>query len=203
MSPYRPINVPYWGAMVDYNIFTDETIQEAAIANNTDTHSIVYPVSFINPAKGDYRIKNDCKEVFQIGFQNFPMNRFGVVSPRLKNIAKTPQMSLPIISSENKSNMVLWHGWQIKNMETLGERSATGMDSERGVYVVSSAKFNNPLRDFIQANDVILKLDGKPVNALDDLLKAEKQLDLTKEVELIIFRNQKENVIVVPGNTFK
>jgi S1-C subfamily serine protease len=40
----------------------------------------------------------------------------------------------------------------------LGERSATGMDSERGVYVVAVAKGSKADRNGLKANDVIIKL---------------------------------------------
>lgn len=84
----------------------------------------------------------------------------------------------------------------------LGERSATGMDSERGVYVVSLAVFNNPLRDYIKANDVILGFDGKTVNAVTDLIHAESRLTPNRNIEVVVFRNQKENLITIPHNAF-
>lgn len=204
MSPYQPIHVPAWGATVDDNIFTDENALKEAHKNNIDAHSIVTPLTFSDPAQGDFRITNDCTDVFQLGFQNFDMDGFGVVSPHLKSLAKTPLMPLPLVKTEHlNSDVVEWEGWRIKNLETPGERSATGMDSERGVYVVTIIKFDSKLRDFLKASDVILKFDGKAVNHLTNLFNTVKQADLTKPIEMVIFRNQKETILSIPENTLK
>ena len=198
MTPYQPINVPYWGTLIDYNIFTDNAAFEAARENNTDEHSIVYPVEFENPERGDYRINLDVTPVFRMGFQNFDMDRFGVVTPRLRRLAQTPKMSIPVVSKNgDEANVIEWYGLRIKNLESLGERSATGMDSERGVYVVTIIKYDSPLRDYLQHNDVILRFAGKPVNNLDDLLQATEQADLNNPHEMVIFRHQKEETIKI------
>jgi len=204
MSPYQPINLLGWGTMIDYNIFTDEIALNEARKNSTDEHSIVYPVEFQNPGNGDYRVNNNATSVFRMGFQNFDMDNFGVVSPELKRLAKTPQLSVPIVKDENtESKVIVWQGWRIKNLETLGERSATGMDSERGVYVVTLVEFDSKMRDFLQANDVILRFNRKDVNNLDDLKNAAKQINFAKPVEMVILRNQKENAITIPENMLK
>lgn len=205
MSPYQPIRIPHWGKQVDYNIFTDKIALETARSNQTDENSIVFPIEFCDPENGDYRLKNTATEVFRMGFLNFDMHQFGVISPKLKQIARKPQMSLPVIQSDHSSSsdLVIWQGWRIKNMETLGERSATGMDSERGVYVVSIAAFDTPLRDFIQSNDVILKFGDYKVDNMDDLSNATSKTDLRKPTEIIIFRNQKEHGIKLPANIIK
>ncbi|MBN1187896.1 MAG: right-handed parallel beta-helix repeat-containing protein [Bacteroidales bacterium] len=204
MSSYQPINLLGWGTMIDYNIFTDEIALEEALKSEIDAHSIVYPIEFQNPEKGDYRVVNGATPVFRMGFQNFDMDCFGVISPNLKCLAKTPIMPLPIIKTEsNISTIIEWQGWRIKNLETTGERSATGMDSERGVYVVTIIKFDSPIRDFVKVNDVILKFNGKTINNLNDLEEAANHADFSKTIEMVVFRNQNEMVITIPGNIIK
>ena len=204
MTPYQPINVPNWGNGVNYNIFTDNIALEEARKRNTDDRSIVYPVRFENPETGDYRISLDATPVLRMGFQNFEMNKFGVLSPRLKQMAKTPKMSIPVIGLDSEAeNMVEWQGLYVKNLETAGERSATGMDSERGIYVVTIIKYDAPLRDFLQPNDVILKFAGHFVNNLDELNHAMEQADLSVEQEMVVFRNQRENAIRIPANMIR
>ena len=206
MAPYQPIQVSYWGATTDYNIFTDESAYKEARKNNTDEHSIVYSVKFQNPEKGNYRITPDSDEVFRLGFLNFDMEQFGVVSSRLKALAKTPEMPFPIIKNENaEGEQINWYGWSVKNLTTLGERSATGMDSERGVYVVTLVGYDSPLRDFFRANDVILGLGEKEINRLEDLHQAVIQIGGENDgtVELKIFRNQKENLVRIPATVFR
>ena len=204
MSPYQPIGISYWGTEIDYNIFTDSLSYKDSRKNETDEHSVVYAVKFLNPKDGDYRISNELTSIFRMGFQNFEMDQFGVISPHLKSLAQTPPMPVPVIDGENaESDIVMWNGFRIKNLETLGERSATGMDSERGVYVVTGTSLENPLQDYIQPNDVILKLGEMHVNNLNDLYRITKQLNLKNPQEMIIFRHQKEHKIVIPGGTIK
>jgi hypothetical protein len=204
MQPYKPINLPSWGAMVDYNIFTNDKAFSEAQTIGVDKHSIVCEVEFQDAEHANFAVKNTVSQVFRIGFQNFDMESFGVVSPGLKRIAKTPKITLPQITlANNQSDIVEWQGWNIKNLETLGERSATGMDTERGVYVLSIADSYNKLKEILRVNDAILKFDGKTVNNLSDLQDAFKQADLTKQIEMVVFRNQKETTIILPINTIK
>ena len=51
------------------------------------------------------------------------------------------------------------------------------------------------MKDFIQANDVVLKLGETDVNNLDDLQRAAKRVLPGKTQEMVVFRNQKENRI--------
>lgn len=88
-------------------------------------------------------------------------------------------------------------------MDTLGERSATGMDTERGVYVISVNALGSVLRDYIRPNDVILELGGKTVNNLADLQKTVQETDLKQPQTMVIFRSQKENKLTLPGNLLK
>ena len=200
MSAYKPIGIKSWGLMLDYNVFTDSTALKMAHENGTDIHSIVSPIEFANASQGDFTVADDSEAVRKGGFRNFAMGRFGVVSPHLKELASTPEMPTPIIaSSQTDSKIVNWRGANIKSLQTLGERSATGMDSERGVYVVSVDALDNVLRDFLKPNDVILKIGGKQTDTLEDLLEIVKTIDFSKEIEWVVFRTQKENRIVVPG----
>ncbi|MDR1895818.1 MAG: right-handed parallel beta-helix repeat-containing protein, partial [Prevotellaceae bacterium] len=138
LFPYeRPSGHDTKGALIDYNIFTDSAAFKVARKYGTDANSIVTAVEFVDPASGDFRVSNNSTEVFRMGFQNFAMDRFGVKSDRLKALAEKPQMPVPVITYNKNtgSETLTWGIAQIKNLETLGERSATGMDSERGVYV--------------------------------------------------------------------
>jgi hypothetical protein len=202
MLPYeRPAGFDTQGQLIDNNIFTDSVSYKTALSyGGTDAHSIVSKVHFIDPASGDFRVADSSVEVFRMGFQNFDMSQFGVVSERLKALSEKPVMPTPIFfSNETSSEVLTWESVQIKNLETLGERSATGMDSERGVYVVSVGAYGNELRDYLKSNDVILGFAGKPVNKLDDLYQAVAGSDLKKPQQMLIYRNQKENKITIPA----
>ena len=204
MSSYQPIQVHHWGMEVDYNIFTDSVAYKKSRSLNTDAHSVVCTPVFINSRKGDYRIDNHSDAVFRCGFRNFDMDKFGVVSPRLKALARTPQYPNPILSEEGKVfKTIQWKGLQIKDLNTLGERSATGIDSEYGVYVISVDALSGVLRDYIRSNDVILKLGGKPINNLVNLHEVIGEMDLAKPQGVVVFRNQRKIKIVLPANILK
>jgi hypothetical protein len=59
------------------------------IQSGRDTHSIEADAKFRDPSHGDYRVSED-SPALKLGFKNFPMDQFGVRSPRLKRLARTP-----------------------------------------------------------------------------------------------------------------
>jgi len=54
-----------------------------------DEHSLVADAMFIDPAAGDYRVR-DGSPALRLGFVNFAMDQFGVQYPKLKAIAPYP-----------------------------------------------------------------------------------------------------------------
>lgn len=199
MTPYQPIGINSWGTEIDYNIFTNHDALKAAHANGTDSSSVFLPLQFVNPTAGDYRVKSEFTDAFRIGFQNFPMVNFGVCSPRLKTIARQPQMPLPLLNDEqSRQQIIQWLGWYVKQLQTLGERSATGMDSERGIYVVTLHSFNSPIRDYLKANDVILKVNDQPTDNLDQFIQATADINSATGFSLQIFRNQQLLTVSIP-----
>jgi S1-C subfamily serine protease len=126
-----------------------------------------------------------------VGFKNFAMDNFGVVSIRLKAVAK--KVSFPSVAVVNKlseDNIIDFMGAKVKNLRTAGEQSATGMDRIRGVLVISVIK-GSASSGSLQANDVILAFNGRPVNNLGDL-QAARSATIGKNTELVIFRNQQQ-----------
>jgi len=200
-SSYLPIGISVWGKEVDYNIFPDSVSLKAAWSNGTDKHSLCGSLDFINPENGDFRLKNN-SIAFITGFKNFAMDSFGVVSPRLKALAKKPILSTVISLDKIDDNPLIdFMGAKVKNLATQGERSATGMDDTRGVLVVEVASASSA-KKFLQANDVILSFNNKQVNKLRDLLEARMSV-IGSGTEVLIFRNQKEIKIHVELNDGK
>ncbi|MBN1443213.1 MAG: right-handed parallel beta-helix repeat-containing protein [Planctomycetes bacterium] len=94
MGSYRPavMNIAKWGETVDFNLFTTSEDDRARFAKNgCDEHSIVGDPMFVDPESGDFRVR-DGSPALAIGFQNFPMDRFGVRKPELRAIARTPEI---------------------------------------------------------------------------------------------------------------
>jgi hypothetical protein len=94
-----------WGREMDYNLVHRRDMQTPQPAthmqeqSHRDAHSIMADALFIDPARGDYRVRSD-SPALKLGFVNFPMDRFGVQKPELKAIARTPQ--LPSVASPIK-----------------------------------------------------------------------------------------------------
>lgn len=190
MTAYQPIRIDVWGKETDYNVFPDSVSLKEAQDRGTDKHSVGGKIEFVNPQAGDFRVKQG-SIAFAVGFKNFDMSSFGVVSPRLKAMAK--QVPLPVINlsdKDNKEEIIDFKGAKVKNLATLGEQSATGMDAIRGVLVLEVTAGSDASK-FLQANDVILVYNSLKTNNLADLLEAQKSATEDK-TEVVIFRNQKE-----------
>lgn len=187
---YLPIDIKVWGRETDYNVFPDSVSLKAAWSRETDKHSVCGKLLFKNPEEGDFRLK-DGSIAFSVGFKNFAMDSFGVISPELKALAKkVPMPSILALDKVGDEEIIDFLGAKIKNLITLGERSATGMDAARGVLVVEVTAGSGASR-FLQANDVILSLNYKPINKLRDLLEARMSV-IGTNTEVVVFRNQKE-----------
>ena len=130
------------------------------------------------------------------------MDSFGVVSPRLKVLAKKPL--LPAVFTLDKIDnkpVIDFIGAKVKNLATPGERSATGMNDTTGVLVLEVTP-GSVAAKFLQANDVILLFNNKQVNKLRDLLEARMSV-IGSGTEVLIFRNQKEIKVHVELNDEK
>lgn len=180
-----------WGKKLDYNLFgASREAMEKFLVNGCDSNSLVGDPLFLNPAEGDYRVHED-SPALQVGFQNFPMDQFGVVSEKLRKIAKTPQIPSFIKSVESTTGDIYnWLGGEVKNIETWEEQSASGLSSIRGVIVLSAP--NGSLLDqkgFIKG-DVILRVNNIDIISFEQLNAIWKNANQLLEVSVI--RNQQE-----------
>jgi hypothetical protein len=174
----------------DYNVFPDSASLKTAWSRGTDIHSRCGDLDFVDPQNGDFRLK-DGSIAFSVGFKNFTMDSFGVISPGLRTLAKkAPIPSVLTLGQIADSEIIDFMGAKLKNLTTLGERSATGMDTTRGVLVVNVAK-GSGASGFLQINDVILSFNNRPVNSLYDLVEARMSV-IGSNTEVVVFRNQKE-----------
>jgi len=187
---YLPIDIKVWGEEIDYNIFPDSASLKAAWNRGTDKHSVCSKFDFVDSEHGDFRLK-DGSVAFSIGFKNFAMDSFGVVSPELRRLAKKVSIpSMIALSKLSDDEVIDFMGAKVKNLTTLGERSATGMDKARGVIVIEVTPGSGASK-FLQVNDVILRLNDRPVDTLRDLLEARMSV-IGTNTEVVVFRNQKE-----------
>ena len=174
MGAYRPalMREGTWGQEVDHNLFTTtEAHRTRFAAHGCDAHSLVGDPLFVDPANGDYRVK-DGSPALKLGFENFPMDRFGVQRPRLKRIARTPQLpghsspSNPIAPAAGLPPVI--HHWQgVPVRELYGEEySAFGVSRESGGVRVLKGTIGD-----IHSGDLIQSINGQAVRNVTDLLQ--------------------------------
>lgn len=189
-----------WGQEMDYNLVHAEGVTDpkpaAKLAEQSrrDAHSIVADAMFVDPANGDFRVKEG-SPALKLGFVNFPMDQFGVQKPELKAIARTPAMpsvvaaAAPAAKPEPKAPERLWQA-EVRNIAGLGDRSAYGLPDESGVLVLSVAAGSPAARAGLQKDDVIVGGNGKPVRTVKDLRELADKAP-GKKVALSVSRRQK------------
>ena len=92
--------------------------------------------------------------------------------------------------AEESDQAVEWRGARIKKLKGMPEMSATGITSETGILILQ-IEANSPLaKDGIKVNDVILKVNGKDTNSLQDFFYYYDEESWVHTVKLSIFRNQ-------------
>lgn len=168
-----------WGQEMDENLVhrldvaTPKPATRMAEQSRRDAHSIIADAQFIDPAKGDFRVR-DGSPALKLGFVNFPMDQFGVQKPQLKTLARTPE--IPELKAAETSNEkvvlqrphYLWQA-RVRDIAGLGDRSAFGLPGEYGVLLVNVPAGCTAAKAGLRANDVILACNGKPVRSLKDV----------------------------------
>jgi hypothetical protein len=193
-----------WGKEMDYNLVHCEGLADPQHADaladqsNRDEHSIVADALFIDPDKGDFRVK-DGSPALKLGFVNFPMDQFGVQKPELKAIARTPEIP-KVERTVRKSRVVkrVNYAWQalIRDISGLGDRSAYGLPDESGVLLLDVPVASPVAKAGLQKNDVIIACNGQPVRTASDLQKLRDKAAGQKLTLLIIRKQNKVTVEV-------
>lgn len=196
MTNHKDIHLRGWGKKVDFNLFPTEDDLNKAHENNTDANSIYGNPLFKNPEQGDFSVEEN-SPALKLGFENFSMEGFGVRKPELKALAKQPDIPDLHISEFQKEKIKTrnWLGAKIKNVETLGERSVAGLEKEEGILIFQVEKGSLADLSGLQKGDVIVKCEDKIVKSMDDLLSTHQGSNWLGHLNLIVFRNQKENRI--------
>jgi hypothetical protein len=197
-TKYQPVGVDKpWGAEIDRNLLhrpgtsvgPASQLQEQS---GRDEHSRVGDAMFVDPKRGDYRVKED-SPALELGFVNFPMDKFGVVSPELKRLARTPlpaEISTPMEGGDQRVEH--WLGAEVKSVATPGEVSATGLGRTGGVFVVRVPPDSEAARAGLRSNDVIFRINSTQVMDWEEFDSAWRAAAGDGPVPLAIWREQKE-----------
>jgi hypothetical protein len=206
-SDYRPalMHAPPWGQEMDHNLMHQDGAASAPATrlqrrSGRDEHSIVADAQFVDPASGDYRVK-DGSPALALGFVNFPMDQFGVRKPALKAIARTPvlpgKQAVPVAPAARDSAPRPWLGATVRNIADEGELSAFGLPSVTGVLLLDVPAASTLAKAGLQKNDVILSVNGTRTADVATLLQQAPALAHDQTLSLGISRQQKESVLTV------
>jgi len=212
MQAPRPARMPTQqakGKRVDSNLYyaTNPQIKEQYLAYGWDTQSIVADPLFVDPANGDFRVQPN-SPAFQVGFENFPMDQFGVNDPELKKLARTPVIPKievretlnPPRSDSPKPSISFSTYWLGAKVDSLKDEefSAFGVRKEDGGIKVSTVPKSSPAASIgLEPSDLIQKVDDHQVKDVSDLLQA--YLNVGNEISTIsVIRDQ--SVLVIELN---
>jgi hypothetical protein len=202
-TDYRPANMPRppWGAEMDFNLVQNYGATTNAPATHLqqqsgrDEHSIVADAQFIDPGRGDYRVKGG-SPALALGFTNFPMDQFGVQKPELKAIARVPQLPVPKApappSTARNAAPVKWLGASVRNIADEGEMSAFGLRGVAGVLVLEIPADSPAAEAGLRKNDVILSVNGVTTADTAALLHQISALPAGSSFKIGLSRDQKE-----------
>jgi hypothetical protein len=205
MKAHAPIGQPeQWGKEVDRNFFSNAQDLPRHRSAGADQNSIAGDPEFIDPASGDFRVK-DSSPALKIGFKNFPMDQFGVKKAKLKAIAKTPVIPSLLADDGNVAGAAevprYWLGACLHSLE--GEEfSAFGTRKEDGgVHLVAVPDGSAAKRAGLQKDDLMQELNGKKIRNVSDLLTTLSSIgDAALQVKLV--RYQKSLQLVIKDSPF-
>ena len=196
-TEHKDIRVQDWGKEVDYNIFPDKSSLSMAQEKGVDKNSMFGDVLFVDSSSGNYNLKEG-SVALKIGFQPFNINEFGVKSEKLKTKAKTPEIPILYFGANiEKSIRVNWLGAKIKNVESMAERSASGLSKTAGVLIISMIDGGVLGKSGIQVGDVIISSESEEVNSISDLMKSYQNHNWKGKMSVLIVRNQNKEIITI------
>ena len=197
MRGYFPIGVNDWGKTIDYNFFSNGSYLAKAQSKSTDSASVAGELLFVDPPTADFRLQAGSK-AFDIGFENFPMDQFGVQKAVLKKIAAQPRIpDLLFIADEKTTKEISWLQAKVKSVNGLGERSAYGLPDENGVIVLELSPKSPLAKAGLQKGDVIRKANGEVITHVEALLLTYEKVLWTGKMSVLVIRNQAELGLVV------
>ncbi len=196
MGPYRParMDIAKWGKEVDHNLFaTSEADRQKFAGKGCDANSLVGDPLFVDAANGDCRVK-DNSPARKLGFVNFPMDQFGVRSPRLRLIARTPEIpNVKIVAGEATTSATVETKWQGATLRALlpYEFSALGVAADAGGIFVAEVPANSAaFAAGLRQGDFIQRVNGRAVRDVPEFLQAMRGVAAGQALKLALIRNQ-------------
>ncbi len=95
--PYRPVRPQGWGKEIDFNLLHHSGMikPQPAVSlqqvSGQDAHSLEGDASFLDARRGDFTVRANSPAI-SLGFKNISMHGFGVRSPKLRALARAPDI---------------------------------------------------------------------------------------------------------------
>ena len=187
--------------MVDRNLFTsnDSAILKFSKRLGWDANSLLDDAMYLDPDSGDFGVKEG-SPALNLGFENFPMDQFGVKKASLKSIARTPDIP-DLKNNTNEPNRkqpplvatirTAWEGTSLQNLQGE-EYSAYGASKEDGgVAVQQVAAGSSAEKAGLLKGDLIQFVDEKRVSNILQFFKAMNENgSATAKRKIKVLRNQ-------------
>ncbi len=96
-TPYRPIRPAAWGKEIDFNLLHHSGMLKPQPAvtlqqlSGQDAHSLEADAGFLDSEHGNFTVDAKSPAV-ELGFRDISMHEYGVRSPRLRALARTPDI---------------------------------------------------------------------------------------------------------------
>lgn len=180
-GPYRPALMAArlgedgkWGWQIDFNFFAcSKDAMHRYAKNGCDKNSLCGNPLFVDPSIGNYQVAANA-DVLRLGFHNFDMDNFGVVSAHLKAIAKKPAMPSYEYIPVDELEMQMSYWWNSVHLQKISgnKASAYGMDLNAvGLSVISLDEKGSTKKYGLRINDLIIGVNGVPLNGKTDIDK--------------------------------
>lgn len=195
MRSYAPIGMPSaWGASWDGNLLPDDATLAASRVAGRDLHSLAGDPGFINAEVGDFRLRPD-SPARDLGWQDIPMDDFGVRSPRLRALAGHVELPTAIIAQVvgHPAPSVRWLGAHVRSVSTMGEMSAAALSRIGGVLVTGVPSGCPAAAAGLSTMDVIIAINGEEWPDADQLLAT------ALPAELLVRRFSTNRRVVIPA----
>ncbi|MEI6351145.1 MAG: PDZ domain-containing protein [Verrucomicrobiota bacterium] len=205
---FQPYTLPQiaLGVEVDHNFLHVEgaaTPTAPAVAlqqvSRQDEHSLQGDALFVDPAHGDYTVK-DGSPALAVGFKNFPMNQFGVTSPKLRAKARVPEF--PVINKydprEVQQRTVLWQGVTARTIRAGEYTVYAVLETDGGIVLLKVPAGSPAAQAGLRDGDLLQEINGTKIPNFEVLNSAMKQT-VGKPLRIRYVRGQKPAETTIPS----
>ncbi|MDE2828850.1 MAG: PDZ domain-containing protein [Gemmatimonadota bacterium] len=161
---------------VDENLFAVYEPPEEHRALGLDVHSKTCDPGFYNPSSGDYRAEFGS----EVGFENFPMDQFGVQDSRFKSdvriwsgLGQAFDKNAEFWGTYVNADLYDWMGATLRSLVNYGRESAVigavELEHNDGVLVIDVPAESEAAQVGLLGDTVILSVDNEKVRNIEDL----------------------------------